>query len=75
MVERLLTKGTIIDVNGHVYGRIVTDQATGVKRRVMSLVADQVNAVGMIQPSDVDATTTVYNPENIGAGPEENEEE
>lgn len=75
MVERLLTKGTIIDVNGHVYGRIVTDQETGQKRRVMSLVADQVNAVGMIQPSDVDATTTVYNPENIGAGPEENEEE
>ena len=66
MVERLLTKGTIVDIQGHIYGRVIDDRELGHKRRVISVIADEINAVGAIQPASVEATSEVFNPENIG---------
>lgn len=66
MAERLLTKGTIVDIQGHIYGRVIDDKQLGYKRRVMSVIADEINAVGTIQPASVEAKSEVFNPENVG---------
>lgn len=74
MVTFLLTKGTIIDIHGHIYGRVIDDKVLGYKRRAMSVIADEINAVGAIQSSNVESTSEVFHPENVGLEEENSED-
>lgn len=71
VAEQVLTKGTIVTVDGRVYGRREIDAETGVRRRVTTIVANNINVVGDIQPAEVSPIETVFHKENMGAAPEE----
>ena len=73
MVNFKLTKGTNIEIYGHVYGRWIKDEKTNKRRLIQTVIADEITVVGNIQPSNVNPISEVHNPENVGL--EDNGEE
>lgn len=72
MAELKFTKGTNVEIIGHVYGRVVADP-TGKRRLVETIIADQIHVVGDIQRPEVDPVTEVHHPENVGLDEEQEE--
>lgn len=60
-----LTKGTIVAIEGRVYGRVEKD-GDGSVHRIESVIAEDIRVIGDIQKPEVSPITRVDHPENAG---------
>lgn len=66
IVNFRLTKGTIVSIDGRVYGRVEKRRDGDGYRRIESVVAEDIKVIGEIQQPQVSPLTTVSHPENVG---------